>query len=52
MIDIRLGAVTSKVITMNRRTYDRMPEEVRDVLVETAIDYRDELARETERGAP
>ena len=51
MIDIRLGAVTSKVITMNRRTYDRMPEEVRDVLVETAIDYRDELARETDRRA-
>ena len=51
MIDIRLGAVTSKVITMNRRTYERLPEEVRDVLVETAIDYRDELARETDRRA-
>lgn len=51
MIDVRLGAVTSKVITMNRRTYDRLPEEVRDVLLETAIDYRDELARETDRRA-
>ena len=51
MIDIRLGAVTSKVITMNRRTWNQLPDEVRDVLVETAIDYRDELARETDRRA-
>tara|TARA_B100000029_G_scaffold516780_1_gene634117 strand:+ start:3558 stop:4646 length:1089 start_codon:yes stop_codon:yes gene_type:complete len=51
MIDIRLGAVTSKVITMNKRTYNRLPHEVRDVLVQTAIDYRDELARETDRRA-
>jgi TRAP-type C4-dicarboxylate transport system substrate-binding protein len=51
MIDIRLGAVTSKVITMNRRTYDGLPSEVREVLIETAIDYRDELARETDRRA-
>ena len=51
MIDIRLGAVTSKVISMNRRTYDRLPEEARNVLVQTAADYRDELARETDRRA-
>lgn len=51
MIDIRLGAVTSKVITMNRRTWDQLPDEVRDVLAETAIDYRDELARETDQRA-
>ena len=51
MIDVRLGAVTSKVITMNRRSWERIPEEVRRVLMETAIDYRDELARETDRRA-
>ena len=51
MIDIRLGAVTSKVISMNRRTYERLPEEARNVLVQTATDYRDELARETDRRA-
>ena len=51
MIDVRLGAVTSKVITMNRRSWERLPEEVRRVLMETAIDYRDELARETDRRA-
>lgn len=51
MIDVRLGAVTSKVITMNKRSWERMPEEVRRVLSETAIDYRDELALETDRRA-
>ena len=51
MIDVRLGAVTSKVITMNRGSWERMPEEVRRVLMETAIDYRDELALETDRRA-
>ena len=51
MIDIRLGAVTSKVITMNRRSWELLPDEVRRVLSETAIDYRDELALETDRRA-
>lgn len=51
MIDIRLGAVTSKVISMNERTYHQLPAEVRTVLVETATAYRDELARETDRRA-
>jgi len=51
MIDIRLGAVTSKVISMNERAYERLPEEIRDVLMATATDYRDELARETDRRA-
>ena len=51
MIDVRLGAVTSKIITVNRRTWERLPDEVRQVLAETAIDYRDELARETDRRA-
>ena len=49
MIDVRLGAVTSKVISVNERSWARLPEEVRQVLRETAVDYRDELARETDR---
>ncbi len=51
MIDIRLGAVTSKVVTVNERTWDRLPEEVRGVLASVARDYRDELAAETDRRA-
>ena len=51
MIDVRLGAVTSKVISVNERSWARLPEEVRQVLRETAVDYRDELARETDRRA-
>jgi C4-dicarboxylate-binding protein DctP len=51
MIDIRLGAVTSKVVSVNERTWSRLPDEVRGVLAEVAHDYRDELAAETERRA-
>ena len=45
MVDVRFGAVTSKVLTVNQRTWGKLPEEVRTVLMETASDYRDELAR-------
>lgn len=51
LIDVRLGAVTSKVVTANARTWERLPNEVRTVLAETAHDYRDELAAETDRRA-
>ena len=51
MIDVRLGAVTSKVITVNERTWARLPQQVRDVLAGVARDYRDELAAETDRRA-
>lgn len=51
MIDIRLGAVTSKALTVNDRTWNRLPEEVRRVLAAVAHEYRDELAAETERQA-
>ena len=51
MVDCRLGAVSSKVINVNERTWARLPQEVRTVLRETAADYRDELARETDRRA-
>ena len=49
LVDVRLGAVSSKVINFNARTWARMPQEVRDVMLETAADYRDELAREADR---
>jgi len=49
LIDVRLGAVSSKVINVNERTWERLPEEIRQVLKETAADYRDELAREADR---
>ena len=48
MLNVKLGAVTSMVVNMNRRTWDRLPEEVRNVLVETARDYRDVLAKDTD----
>ncbi|MDH3747281.1 MAG: C4-dicarboxylate TRAP transporter substrate-binding protein [Gammaproteobacteria bacterium] len=51
MVDVRLGAVATKAIVVNERTWDRLPEEVRTVLIQTAKDYRDELARETDRRA-
>jgi TRAP-type C4-dicarboxylate transport system substrate-binding protein len=51
MVDVRLGAVPTKSIVVNERTWGRLPKEVQTVLMEVAADYRDELARETERRA-
>jgi len=51
MVDVRLGAVPTKSIVVNERTWARLPDEVRTVLLEVAADYRDELARETDRRA-
>lgn len=51
MVDVRLGAVPTKTIVVNERTWGKLPEEVRVVLRQTAADYRDELARETDRRA-
>ena len=51
MVDVRLGAVPTKSIVVNERTWARLPEEVQTVLLEVAADYRDELARETDRRA-
>lgn len=51
MVDVRLGAVTTKVVNVNERTWARLPDEVKTVLKETAADYRDELAREADRRA-
>ena len=51
LVDVRLGAVTSKVVTVNKGTWNRLPVEVQEVLQQAAYDYRDELARETDRRA-
>lgn len=51
MVDVRLGAVSTKVVNVNARTWARLPAEVKAVLKETAADYRDELAREVDRRA-
>ena len=51
LLDVRLGAVTSKVVTINRDTWNELPQQVQDVIQQAAYDYRDELARETDRRA-
>lgn len=45
-IDARIGAIHSKVVTVNARTWKRLPAPVKAVLLEAAVDYRDVLARE------
>jgi TRAP-type C4-dicarboxylate transport system substrate-binding protein len=51
MVDVRLGAVPTKSIVINERTWARLPAEVKTVIQEVADDYRDELAAETNRRA-
>ncbi|MGI9235915.1 MAG: C4-dicarboxylate TRAP transporter substrate-binding protein [Woeseiaceae bacterium] len=51
MVDARLGAVPTKSIVINERTWGRLPQEVKTVLLDVAADYRDELALETDRRA-
>ena len=48
LLDIRFGGATSKAIVVNAKTWDRLPEEVKNVLSEVASDYRDELASVTD----
>jgi C4-dicarboxylate-binding protein DctP len=49
MLDIQFGGAASKAIAVNLRTWNRLPEEVQIVIQEVANDYRDQLARETDR---
>ena len=49
MLDVRFGGATSKAIVINQRTWDRLPDEVRQVLQEVAYDYRDALAERTDQ---
>lgn len=45
MLKADIGTANSKAITMNQQAYDRLPDEVRKVLLETIVDYRDFTAR-------
>lgn len=44
MLQVDLGAVNSKTVTVNKDYWDRLPDEVKQVLQEVAVLYRDHLA--------
>ncbi|NNK77799.1 MAG: C4-dicarboxylate TRAP transporter substrate-binding protein [Litoreibacter sp.] len=44
MLDVSLGAVNTKTITVNKDYWDGLPEEVQGVLQEVAVAYRDHVA--------
>ncbi len=44
MLKANIGTVNSKAVTVNKRTWNRLPSEVKEILAETAIDYRDHVA--------
>ena len=44
MLRADLGAVNSKTITVNKGYWNRLPDEVKGVLEEVAVEYRDHLA--------
>jgi len=48
MVDMKFGGATSKAVVVNKKRWDRLPQEVKTVLQEVSIDYRDELARVTD----
>ncbi|MCL4746468.1 MAG: C4-dicarboxylate TRAP transporter substrate-binding protein [Burkholderiaceae bacterium] len=45
MLRADLGTVNTKVLTVNADTWKRLPDEVKTVMQEVAIEYRDLLAR-------
>ncbi|MEM9205405.1 MAG: C4-dicarboxylate TRAP transporter substrate-binding protein [Pseudomonadota bacterium] len=44
MLKADLGAVNSKTVTVNKDVWDKLPEELKDVLQKVAIEYRDHVA--------
>ncbi len=44
MLKADLGAVNTKVVTANAETWKRLPDEVKKVIQDVAIAYRDRLA--------
>ena len=44
MLKADLGAVNSKTITVNKDYWDGLPDEVKAVLQEVAVEYRDHVA--------
>jgi C4-dicarboxylate-binding protein DctP len=45
MLKADIGTANSKAITMNKKAYDSLPDEVRKVLLEAIVDYRDFTAK-------
>ena len=45
MLQSDMGTVNSKALTVNKRVWEKLPEEVQKILTETAIDYRDHVAK-------
>ncbi len=50
LITADMGAVTSFAVAVNKRTWERLPEEVQQVMQDVTPLYRDELARQTSEG--
>jgi len=44
MLKVDLGAVNSKTVTVNKDYWEKLPEEVQNVLLEVAVAYRDHVA--------
>ena len=44
MLKADIGAVNSKTVTVNKDVWERLPDEVKDVLQTVAVEYRDHVA--------
>ena len=44
MLDVNLGAVNSKTVTVNADYWKKLPDEVKTALQEVSVEYRDHLA--------
>ena len=44
MLKADLGAVNSKTVTVNKDVWAKLPDEVKDVLQQVAVEYRDQVA--------
>lgn len=44
MLEADMGAVNTKTVTVNKDYWDKLPDEVKDVLLEVAVLYRDHVA--------
>jgi len=44
MLQVDLGAVNSKTVTVNKDVWNKLPTEVKDILKKVAVEYRDHIA--------
>ncbi|MGJ8572245.1 MAG: C4-dicarboxylate TRAP transporter substrate-binding protein [Hoeflea sp.] len=44
MLQVDLGAVNSKTVTINKDVWGKLPDEVKTVLQQVAVEYRDQVA--------